>query len=235
VSEGRGRDSLHVAGLGEEELSQLAHFLKNPLSAILGYSELLLQRDDPAILREAPRRIHEAASGLADVVDDLVTVLGVDAGVLRVVSEPLELGAAVAAAVEALGGLEGRAPPQVDGGRWPVVRADAYHLPRILGRLLRATGRLGGPGVSPRLSVDVAEAYAALSIVVAGVRLTRAQRQTLFDPFATFVLSSGEPWSGGLQLYAVRRLVELHGGAVAAPDVDGGVALRLTLPLAVPP
>ena len=55
-----------------DELSRLAHELKNPLSVIAGYAELLLVRDDERTRREAPARIREAAELMSRRIDALL-------------------------------------------------------------------------------------------------------------------------------------------------------------------
>jgi CheY-like chemotaxis protein len=55
-----------------EERSRLAHDVMSPLSAIVGYAELLGKRDDRALQIEASAAIMKAATQLRDAVNALV-------------------------------------------------------------------------------------------------------------------------------------------------------------------
>jgi CheY-like chemotaxis protein len=58
--------------VNDERRALLAHDLKTPLAAIIGYAELLRTRDDDEIRREAPVQIAEAARRLSAAIDHLV-------------------------------------------------------------------------------------------------------------------------------------------------------------------
>lgn len=55
--------------------ASLAHDLKTPLAVIAGYAELLRDREDESIRREAPLRILEAAQRLAAEIEALLARL----------------------------------------------------------------------------------------------------------------------------------------------------------------
>ena len=55
-----------------ELAASLAHELKNHLSAIVGFAELLALRDDEATRREAATMILEASRALSARIDELL-------------------------------------------------------------------------------------------------------------------------------------------------------------------
>jgi signal transduction histidine kinase len=57
------RDSL------EDAVAELAHTLRTPLAAIIGFAELLATRDSEEIRRVAPLRIQEAAEAMMRELD----------------------------------------------------------------------------------------------------------------------------------------------------------------------
>lgn len=67
----------------DEFFAALAHEVKTPLAVLRGYAELLANRDDEETRRTAPAVILEAAERLAPVVDDLLLVLEIESGTLR--------------------------------------------------------------------------------------------------------------------------------------------------------
>jgi signal transduction histidine kinase len=53
----------------EQAVAELAHSLRTPLAAILGFAELLATRDSEQIRRVAPLRIQEAAEAMMRELD----------------------------------------------------------------------------------------------------------------------------------------------------------------------
>jgi signal transduction histidine kinase len=64
VTHGRSADAL------EEAVAELAHSFSAPLTAIVGFAELLRTRDSEHVRREAPRHIQEAAQLLLRELDE---------------------------------------------------------------------------------------------------------------------------------------------------------------------
>lgn len=217
----------------EEAVSNLAHELRTPLTVILGYAELLRARDDEETRREAPARIIEAAEHLLFVVDDLLTVFALDVGGLTLDPTAVDLHDAVAAAIRAFEprSENHRFTATCDGECW--VSADDEHLTRIVTNLLlnAVNGSPNGGDVVMRIEKD--RGFAELSVSDNGVGLTKEQLDTVFDRLAR-VQPPDYPKirSTGLELYKVRRLVELHGGSVAAESEPGkGSTFCVRIPL----
>lgn len=204
--------------------------MKNPLAAILGYAELLRRRDDEAVRAEAPERIHEAALRLSYVIDDLLTVLALEAGTVALDPLPLELGAAVTTAFDEVASSQGtshtlRTAP--DAASWPWVNGDAHYVSRILANVLLVACRVA-PGDS-EIFVDVGRRDGRAEVTVSASRLAVAEEE-----LARLVDGDASTTTGGtgLELYKARRLIELHGGALSADAAGGAPTIRFTIPLA---
>jgi len=59
-------------------VSELAHELRTPLAAIVGFAELLRARDDERLRLEAADQILAGTTRLSRVVDEFVTVFEAD-------------------------------------------------------------------------------------------------------------------------------------------------------------
>lgn len=224
------------AGPPPQAVSNLSHELRNPLAIITGYAELLRFRDDAHVREEAAARIAEAAAKVSAIVDDLLTVLSLDAGTLAVEPQPVDLETVVAAAIAPV--REGQ-PGHTFSTRcgddsWPRVAADSEHLTRILTNLLLNACRYSPDGREIEVSVRRQQAFAAITVEDKGVGLTPKQQETAFERFSLIeVANRPDIRNTGLELYKTRKLVELHGGEISVESEPGkGSRFTFTIPLA---
>jgi len=226
-------DGAHVREATEEIVSNLAHELRTPLTVILGYAELLRARDDEETRREAPARIIEAAEHLLFVVDDFLTVFAIDVGGLAIDRSAVELNEAV---TEAISSFERQSAKHrfraiCDGECW--VSADGEHLTRIVTNLLLNAVKRSPNGGDVEVRVAKEDGFADVSVSDEGFGLTKEQLEIVFERLAPIEMPENpEIRSTGLELYKVRRLVELHGGSVAAEsEPERGATFRFRIPL----
>jgi CheY-like chemotaxis protein len=170
-------------------------------------------RDDEHVRLEASRRIGEACERLAGCIDEVLLLLTISTGGLRLDPVPILVAPAVRAAIANV------APAypthalelEVDDAELEVL-ADAQRLPELMTRLLLA----------------IAAAQPADSYI--HVRISGAGRSALVAVEAT------RPWMPGeatrLTLDCARRLAELHRGAILVQERETGALVTLTLPLA---
>jgi signal transduction histidine kinase len=217
--------------------SNLAHELRNPLAVILGYAELLRVRDDESTRIEAANRISEAAQHLGYVADDLLTVFAIESGMLEIEPAPVDLESIVKDALAGFAATEHDYvfSSEAENGRWPRIEADSQHVSRILTNLVLNACRRSPDAREVAVSVRTDDGFAAVTVSDNGVALTNEQIARAFDRLAPIeVPGHPEIRSSGLELYKVRRLVELQGGAVTAESGPGrrGSRFTFTLPLA---
>jgi signal transduction histidine kinase len=221
--------------VSERELvANVAHQVKTPLAVIRGYAELLSARDDDATRHEAAAQIREATDVLDFMVDDLIVVFALEAGVLPLEPEPLDLAEAAEAAIARVSSRFARHTfaPRLEGAS--PVYADAEHVDRILGTLLLNACRLSPEGGKIVIDGRNAGEDVTVSVSDSGPGLLEEELAAAFERHGSSVaVERSEFRSTGLELYKVRRLVELHGGAVQAESRLGhGSTFSVTLPRA---
>ena len=216
-------------------MSSLAHELRTPLAIVVGYAELLAERDDEETRRDAPAQILHAAERLAAAVDDVLIVLAYETGALTFHPEDVDLDLAVAATVDRLRQVGSTHTVQLERPEtWPRVRADGEHLTRIVMNLLVNACKMSPDGCEIRVEADHDDDFVSVTVSDSGFGLTAEQLAVVFERFAD-LRSPGRPAiaGSGLELYKVRRLVELHGGTVSAEsEPDKGSRFTFTVPLA---
>lgn len=219
-------------------LSRLSHQLRNPLAVIVGYAELVGVRDDERTRKEAAAQITAAADLLGYAIEELVTLFALEAGAVEVRPEPVELEEALTttldqlrATVESHSFSVVRAP----GAEWPVVAADEDQLGRILANAFMNAVRSSPEGGEVGVAVREEDGFAEIGVSDRGFGLTDEQLENVFDRFPSLpVPERADARVTGLELYKVRRLVELHGGSVSAESEPGrGTTVTFRIPLAL--
>jgi two-component system sensor histidine kinase HydH len=196
----------------------LAHEIKNPLAALKGHAQLLVEvLPDGSRPRAQADQVVDAAMRLQGLVGSLLEFVR-DGPLDRAPTDPAALPrrAAADAAPGARLDLDG-APPA-----WSL---DAVRVEQVLTNLLRNAAQ-----AAPRGAVEAAVHVAAgeLRFVVRddGPGLPAGEAERIFDPFYTT-----KARGVGLGLTLARRVVELHHGRITAVTRPaGGAELTVTIP-----
>ena len=217
-----------------EFLAMAAHDVRTPLTAISQASALLEERSDPADPANAEllRIIGRQVERLQHLIEDLLTVTSLDAGVIEARPARVPVDTAVRSATNVAGcGPETRVAAAPGVAAW----ADPDHFERIMVNLLLNALHHG----TPPIEVDVV-AGAGTGTGTGTVELRVRDRgpgvpveflPRLFDHFAR-----GDPSSlpgTGLGTAIARGLARINAGDLRyEPNQPTGACFVLTLPLA---
>ncbi len=224
-------DSRAASRVKDEFLAMLGHELRNPLSPIVASLDLMDLRNEPSSQRERTI-LRRQARHLQRLVDDLLDVSRITSGKLRIELRPVNLADVVRHVTASFSGtrIDAEAPPEL----W--VQGDESRLTQVLNNLLTNAARFGKEKTQVRLTID--EGMAQLAVSDDGVGMDRAMLERVFEPFFQAPQPLARHTGGlGLGLAIVRRIVELHGGTVAAHS-DGpgkGSRFEVKLPLGLKP
>ncbi len=218
-------------------VATVSHELKNPLSAILGYAEILA--GEPALsdaARACVAAIERGGGRLARVVDDLLLLHEPAETGAAPTARPVDLGQAVAEVVEL--------NDAVARGRRLTLRADLPGVPvlalaeprdvdhvvtNLVGNALKYTPE-GGTIV---VSVARVGEEAVLRCTDDGIGIAAEEQAHLFEEFfrSTDPAAVAQPGTG-LGLAIVQRVVERHGGRIEVDSTFGcGSTFRVFLPV----
>lgn len=213
-------------------ISVVSHEFRTPLTSIIGFSELLVTRDQSEEERKScAEYIYNEGLKLEALVNDFLDVSRLDAGRVVLNPEPLE----VAVVVEnSLGAARPRTAEhqllaEVQEGL-PLVEADPERLAQVMENLLsNATkyspagaeivvraraGREDGDG-GIRIDGDPRGPWVVFSVEDHGYGIPEDQLPDIFTPFHRVQGELTRRIRGtGLGLSIVKNLVELHGGKV---------------------
>ncbi len=233
-----------VSRAKDDFLAMLAHELRNPLSAIVNAVTVLDRTGSPEPTPVLTRKlITRQATHLARLLDDLLDVARFTRGHIELRTEPVDLRAVIALAVE---GQRHR----VEGKRQRlavsvpdepiVVEGDAARLQQVVGNLLNNASKYSPAGGAIRVAAAREGREAVVRVQDDGPGIPAERLDMIFQPFTQVDATLARTEGGlGIGLTLVKRLVELHGGAVyahsAGPGQGAEFSVRLPLTAAAMP
>jgi signal transduction histidine kinase len=223
--------------LRDEFLSVAAHELKTPLTAILGYSELITQGRltvDTAAGANGLVAIHRQGLRLRRLVEELLAVSRLDLGRLQLQRRRLDLCPLAEQVVREAQALSARHRLVLDCPDEVWVVADGYRIEQVLLNLLSNAIKYAPQGGDITVRVAARADEAQVSVQDHGIGIPADRQASLFQRFYRAHAGTAEDRSGmGLGLYLSREFVERHGGRVWLESVEGqGSTFSFSLPLA---
>ena len=239
AQEQEARAAAEAANRAKDEfLATLSHELGTPLSAILGWANLLRSGQlDEAAAKNALEVIERNAQSQARLVEDILDMSRAASGKLRIEVQPLDLGPVVEAAVDSM-----RPDVEAKGIHLQVlldpdaqpVSGDPHRLQQIVWNLLSNAVKFTPP--EGRIEVQLMRVGANMEIAVSdtGAGISQEFLPYVFDRFYQAENTITRTREGmGLGLSIVHHLVELHGGTVRvdSPGQELGSTFTITLPI----
>ena len=219
----------------DEFLAMLGHELRNPLAPIVTALQLMRLRGETGSSRERAI-VERQVRHMVRLVDDLLDVSRITRGKVELRRERIELQDAVSRAVEIASPLfeQKQHHLSVDVPRGLAVDGDPARLAQVFGNLLTNAARYTPERGSVKVSAASDGARATVTVEDDGAGIDPELLPRIFDLFTQGAQTLDRAQGGlGIGLTIVRRIVELHGGAVSARSEGPGkgTALSVVLPL----
>ncbi|MFP8777805.1 sensor histidine kinase [Hydrogenophaga sp. RWCD_12] len=212
----------------------VSHDLRAPLRAMSGYSKAL-QEDHGASLQGQARvyldQIGLAVHKMSELIDGLLALSRSTRGELR--QDRVDLSAMARRRLAELAEAEPqrKVAVEVEGGL--VVQGDERMLASALINLIDNAWKYTGATAAPKIRVHAGEVNGLRGVCVSdnGAGFDMDQAERLYKPFQR--LHRQDEFPGiGVGLATVQRIVQRHGGAIAARGVPGqGATFCIALPL----
>ncbi|KFE71085.1 ATP-binding protein [Hyalangium minutum] len=221
--------------LKDEFLATLSHELRTPLTSILGWTQILLKRDD---LDEVGRRrglatIERNARVQRQLVEDLLDVSRITSGKLLLNLKEVSLREVAEAALESVrptAEARGVGLQAELGDIHDTVLADATRLQQVLWNLLTNALKFTDRGGCVWLTGSRDGDTVRLTVRDTGKGISPELLPHVFERFRQGDIGR-EQGGLGLGLAIVRHLVELHGGFVAVQSEGPGAGSVFTVQL----
>jgi signal transduction histidine kinase len=243
AAKARMEEELRQARRMDEEksdlISMVSHDVRTPLTSIKSFAEILYddyQSLEPARIRHYLDVINREADRLSRLVTNYLDLQKIDAGMMRLTAQPLEVAGLIEESLEAFEGSaeeKGIVLTRELEVSLPAVRGDRDRLLQVLANLVSNAMKFTPPGGSVTILARTAVLAGRGPAVQIDVRDTGEgipadKLDRLFRRFSQV----GEGKRGtGLGLVFSREIVELHGGRI---DVTSAPAMGSTFHVVLP-
>lgn len=221
-------------------MTMMAHELRTPLTSIKGFAQLLLRQDvDRLQLTERYARVIESESNrMIGIINDLLDVSKVEAGLLPIRKHPVDVGDVIQSAL-------GLAEPALNGHSvvlklsecLPVVFGDAGRIEQILSNLIGSVAKYSAQGELIEIGASVDEEGVTFWVSHESRSIPADKFDHVFNKFENVVSTSEDvvkqlnlgdggvaakqAQGSGLGLYIAKKLVEAHGGEIWVESENG--------------
>jgi len=208
--------------------SSIIHDFKGPMTAILGFSELLAM---PDYSPEEKQTLYQSVRAeIERMVDMTGEVLDFTRGTITLQREEVALKNFLEGAIKPLERAISRNKVEIrfNDGYPGAVALDQRRFRRVIENLVsNAIDAMNGGG-SVTLTTRQDGALVVIDVADTGLGIPEAIRETIFQPFVTH----GKAHGTGLGMAIAKRIVEAHGGTITFDTAAGkGTVFHITLPL----
>ena len=213
----------------ERFIANAAHELKTPLSLLLGKAQVLRQRNrDEADYRQYLETVQTEARRLARIVESLLVLARVDAGLPLPAMEPISINEVVMDAVREctayaepcnvritprLAVTQDQDDPQIEG--------DSELLAIMLSNVIRNAIRFSPARGAVDVSVEQSDTTVLIQVSDEGPGIPQTQIDRLFERFYQADAPHAQQQGSGLGLTIAQGVARLHGGAISIRSTSG--------------
>lgn len=203
-------------------LAAVSHDLKNPLTAILGFSTTLERRLDrlpPERVLEFLGHITRSAHRLQKMVDDLLDMDRMERGILQPNLSPTDLPDLVRGIIE-----------EIDLAGHPItvtaddltIEVDPPKVERIVENLITNAIKYTPAGTPIEVRIEPDKDGAMIAVEDRGPGIPGHLKKRIFEAFQRGPDAPNKAKGSGVGLSLVARFAELHGGRAWVEDRPGG-------------
>jgi signal transduction histidine kinase/DNA-binding response OmpR family regulator len=219
-SEKRSKD---VAYMKEQFLANMSHEIRTPMNSILGFTNLLRRTELNQVQREYVQNIHSAGENLLSLVNDILDLSKIEAGMMHLEETRFSLRSMVSSVgamfVEKIKEKGLNLKTNIDNNIPDILCGDAVRLTQILVNLISNSVKFTEHGditVHAEL-LESTEEKVRVRIIVAdtGIGIPKEKQATVFERFQQADAETTRRFGGtGLGLSIVKQLVEMQNGSI---------------------
>lgn len=220
-----------------EFLSRMSHELRSPLTAVIGFSDLLVADTSPSSrVGQSAQAILRAGKHLLGLINEVLDIAQIESGHMAMSLEPTSLASVMEEALELMRPLADARDITL-AVAWPpserYVEADHQRLRQVLINIVGNAIKYNSHGGR----VDVASLIrqnqvVEITIADSGPGISKANLEKLFEPFERLGAETTDVEGSGLGLALSQSLVEQMGGTLTV-ESEVGVGSKFSIELSL--
>ena len=221
-----------------EFLAKMSHQLRTPLTAIIGFCEVLLGGLDGELKPEQTEditQIHTSSAVLLELINDILDLSKIEAGKIEVAISDVDLQDVVDQVISTMVQMAEAKALKLTASLSPaahMVKADPGRLREILTNLVSNAIKFTPKG-SVTITSTPMDGMAVISVIDTGIGIPPEANDRIFEEFRQASDQIHKTYGGtGLGLSIARKLAELQGGHMGVESEPGkGSRFWFTLPM----
>jgi signal transduction histidine kinase/DNA-binding response OmpR family regulator len=210
--------------LKSELVATVSHELRTPLASIVGFAELLVERQpDEATRARYLGTIYSEGKRLTNLINDFLDLQRIEAGQFTLALEPVEVGGLLREQVELFSVQSAEHSIEVEVPEEPVpVLGERERIAQVVGNLISNAIKYSPAGGRVEVRMEPRGGSVRVSVRDHGLGIPQDQQRKLFTKFFRVDSSDTREIGGtGLGLALCREIVAAHGGRIGFDSVEG--------------
>ncbi len=213
-------------------VANVSHELRTPIATLKAIAETLQSGaiDDRAVARDFVSRMQEEIDGLAQLVQELLSLARIESGADRLALAPIAPGLLLRDTARRMTALAERAGVAIEidaGPDLPDVTADAERVGQVLANLVHNAVKFTPAGGRVTLSAVVQHGQVEFRVRDSGIGIDPADLDRVFERFYKSDRSRAGGGTG-LGLAIAKHIVQAHGGEIRAASAGPGQGATFT-------
>jgi len=215
--------SKELANMQEQFLANMSHEIRTPMNSILGFTNLLKRTELNPMQREYVQNIHSAGENLLTLVNDILDLSKIEAGMMHMEETRFSLRSMVSSVgamfIEKIREKDLRFNVHIDKDVPDILSGDAVRLTQVLVNLISNAVKFTDEGeiivYVQLLSITETNVRIRICVKDTGIGIAPEKRLTIFERFQQAEVETTRRFGGtGLGLSIVRQLIEMQGGSI---------------------
>ena len=222
-------------------LAMISHELRTPLASIKGFATTLLADDvvwPPEKQRDFLQTINTESDKLTDLIEQLLDLSRMEAGILRIMPKKQSLNDITSSALAQLSAVADDHELVMNiPSDLPFIYGDEQRIAQILTNLVGNAAKYSPAKTQITISIQQIKDMIQLDVTDQGIGIPPQDRRRVFEAFHQLENGSGLRMRGaGLGLAICKGLIEAQGGSIWIQARSGpGTVVSFTLPIAAEP
>lgn len=228
-------DIKEMERMKDEMISAVSHEMRTPLTAMLGFTEFLLENEiDQDKMQGILQTIHKETERLNELIGNFLDMqrlkgqVGTSCVEMVSVPELLQQGVKLFTINRGMHRVTVDCPPNV-----PPVKGDSEKLHQVMINLLSNACKYSPPGSAVVVGASLSEDQVVITVKDEGIGIPAEMRDKVFEKFFRIDNSDRRMVGGtGLGLALVKDIIDAHGGRIwIEPRAPKGTCFSISLPV----